>query len=98
MKPSTYQCVGEETLDSANSSTPVSATVPLGTSAIQITVESTSCRMSTSKAGDPTLATSGARIVQKDQQPWFMAIGQGVAIKFASTAGTASRIQIAYLQ
>lgn len=98
MKPSSYQCVGEETLTSASNANVVSATVPKGTSAVQITVETTSCRMSTSAAGDPTSATSGARIVQKDQQPWFMALAQGVPIKFASIAGTASVIQIAYLQ
>lgn len=105
MKPSSYQCIGEETLTSASNATVVTANVPRGTSAVQITVETTSCRMSTvaassafPAAGDPTSATSGARIVQKDQQPWFMALAQGVPLKFASIAGTASVIQIAYLQ
>lgn len=97
MKPSTQGCIGEETLTSANSSAPATANVPNGCSAIQVTVEGTSCRMSTSPTGDPTSATSGARIVQKDQMPWFMLIGQGCVIKFASTAGSASVIQIAYL-
>jgi hypothetical protein len=95
VKPSTYQCVGEERLSSTDSSTTVTATVPNGTSAVQITVETTSCRMTLLAAGDPTSTTG--RILQKDQMPWFMPIGQGVTLKFASTAGTASVIQIAYL-
>lgn len=96
MKPSTYECPLEETLTSASSAAVVTANVPKGCSAIQVTVETTSCRMSTSATGDPTSATSGARVLQKDQMPWFMAIGQGCAITFASTAGTPSVIQIAY--
>jgi hypothetical protein len=97
VKPSTQGCVGEETLTSANNGTPVTANIPKGTSAVQVTVETTSCRMSTTSTGDPTSGSSGARILQKDQMPWFMPIGQGTTIKFASTAGTQSVIQIAYL-
>lgn len=95
MKPSTQGCIGEERLSSANSSTTVTATIPNGTSAIQITVETTSCRMTSTPLGDPTSNTG--RILQKDQMPWFMPIGQGCTLKFASTAGTTSVIQLAYL-
>lgn len=95
MKPSTNGCISEERLVSDNSSSPVSATVPNGTSAMQITVETTSCRMTLVIGGDPTSTTG--RILQKDQMPWFMPVGQGVFPKFASTAGTQSVIQLAYL-
>jgi hypothetical protein len=95
MKPSTQGCIGEERLSSANSSDPKTATVPNGCSAVQITVETTSCRMTLLATGDPTSSTG--RILQKDQMPWFMPVGQGCTFKFASTAGTASVIQIAYL-
>jgi hypothetical protein len=51
--------------------------------------------MTSTPNGDPTSSTG--RILQKDQMPWFMPVGQGCTFKFASTAGTASIIQIAYL-
>lgn len=95
MKPSTQGCIGEERLLSNNASDVATATVPNGCSAIQITVETTSCRMTLTAAGDPT--SNVGRILQKDQMPWFMPIGQGCTIKFASTAGTVSVIQLAYL-
>lgn len=96
MKPYTTQCIGHERLSSANSSDTQTATVPKGTSAVQIAVETTSCRMTLTATGDPT--TSTGLILQKDQMPWFMPVGQGCTFKFASTAGTASVIQLAYLQ
>lgn len=96
MRPTTHGCISEETLTSANSSAVASANVPKGCSAMQLTVETTSCRMTLVAGGDPTSATAGGRIIQKDQMPWFMTVGQGVAPRFASTAGTASVIQIAY--
>jgi hypothetical protein len=51
--------------------------------------------MTLMSSGDPT--SNVGRILQKDQMPWFMPVGQGCTFKFASTAGTASIIQIAYL-
>lgn len=95
MKPSTNQCLGHETLTSASSVAPATATVPRGTSAILITVETTACRMTLSTSGDPTSSTG--LIVQAGQMPWFIPVGQGCTFKFASTAGTASVIQLAYL-
>lgn len=95
MKPSTNQCLGHERLSSANSSDTKTATIPAGTSAIEITVETTSCRMTLNATGDPT-STTGL-IVQAGQMPWFIPVGQGCTFKFASTAGTASVIQLAYL-
>lgn len=94
-KPSTQQCLSHERLVSTNASDTQTATVPKGCSAIYIAVETTSCRMTLTAGGDPT-STTGL-IVQKDQMPWFMPIGQGCTFKFASTAGATSVIQIAYL-
>jgi hypothetical protein len=96
MKPSTHQCIGEERLASANASTMVEATIPKGTSAVQIAVETTSCRSTAAATGDPT--SSVGLIIQKDQMPWFMPVGQGCTLRFASTAGTQSVIQVRYLQ
>lgn len=96
MKPSTNQCLGHETLTSNNSSDAKTATVPNGTSAVEVTVETNPCRMTLTSGGDPTSATG--LILQKDQMPWLMLVGQGCTLKFASTApGTASVIQLAYL-
>lgn len=95
MKPSTQQCLGHQRLQSANASDTQTATIPPGTSAIEVTVETTSCRMTLTPTGDPTSNTG--LIVQKDQMPWFLPIGQGVTLKFASTAGANSVIQLAYL-
>ena len=95
MKPSTNQCLGHERLSSASSSATVTATVPLGTSAVLVTVETTACRMTLTAAGDPTSATG--LVLQPAQMPWLLLVGQGCTFKFASTAGTASVIQLAYL-
>jgi hypothetical protein len=95
VKPSTNQCLAHERLTSANSSSTATATIPAGCSAIMLTIETTSARMTLTSAGDPTSSTG--LIVQKDQMPWFIPIGQGCTFKFASTAGTASVIQLAYL-
>jgi hypothetical protein len=96
MKPSTHQVISHQRLSSANASTAVTATVPNGCSAILITVETTSCRMTLTITGDPTSSTG--HIVQKDQMPWFIAVGQGCTMRFASMDSTASVIQLSYLQ
>ena len=95
MKPSTYQCLGQQALTSANSSTPVTATIPPGTSSVLITVETTTCRWTLTPSGDPTSATG--LILQAASQPFLALVGQGAVFKFASTAGTPSVIQLAYL-
>lgn len=94
-KPYSLAGTLEEKLTSASSAAMVEAAIPKGTTAIYLTVETTTCRMTVSATGDPTSSTG--LIVQKDQMPWFMPVGQGVTLRFASTAGTASVIQIAYL-
>ena len=95
MKPSTYQCLGHERLQSANSTTPVTATIPNGASAVLITVETTSCRWTLNPAGDPTSNTG--LILQAASNPYLALVGLGSVFKFASTAGTPSVIQLAYL-
>lgn len=95
MKPSTNQCLGHERLTSAHSAAPATATVPAGTSAVYVSVETTSCRMTLNNGGDPTSALG--LVLQKDQMPWFMPIGQGCVFAFASTDATPSVIQLSYL-
>jgi hypothetical protein len=95
VKPSTNQCLGHERLSSASSAATVQATIPPGTSHVLIGVETTSCRMTMTATGDPT-STTGLP-VYAGQSPWFLAVGQGCTLKFASMAGTASIIQLAYL-
>jgi len=88
VKPSTYQCLSHQTLTSSSSAVPVTATVPRGTSAILITVETTAARW--------TLTATGL-ILQAANNPYLVLVGQDATLKFASTAGTASVIQLAYL-
>jgi len=88
-------CLGQQTLTSANSTTPVTATIPKGTSSVLITVETTSCRWTLLPSGDPTSSTG--LILQAASQPYLVLVGQDVVFKFASTAGTPSVIQLAYL-
>ena len=95
MKPSTYQCLGHERLSSATSSSPVTATIPPGTSSVLITVETTTCRWTLTPGGDPTSNTG--LVIQAASQPFLALVGQGATFKFASTAGTPSVIQLAYL-
>ena len=95
MKPSTNQCLGHERLVSTGSSDTKTATVPNGTSAILVTVETTACRATFSSSGDPTSTTG--HLIQAAQMPWMLLIGQGTVPRFASTAGTSSVIQLTYL-
>jgi len=46
-------------------------------------------------SGDPTSSTG--LILQAASQPYLALVGQGAVFKFASTAGTPSVIQLAYL-
>jgi hypothetical protein len=95
LKPSTFQCVSQQRLSSSGTSDTQTATVPAGASGILVAVETTSCRMTLTSAGDPTTTTG--LILQKDQMPWFIPVGQGSTLKFASTAAAAAVINIAYL-
>lgn len=95
MKPSTNQCLGHERLTSTNASSTATATIPAGTSAVLISIETTTCRMTLTSGGDPTSTTG--HVLQLTQMPWLFLVGQGCTIKFASTAATASVIQISYL-
>jgi hypothetical protein len=95
LKPSTYQCLGHERLASATSAQTVTATIPRGTSAILITVETTACRWTLTPTGDPTSNTG--LILQPANNPYLTLVGQDATLRFASTAGTPSVIQLAYL-
>jgi len=95
VKPSTDQCLGHQMLTSANNTTPVTATIPNGTSHLLVTVETNPCRMTLTPGGDPTGAIG--LVIPKDAGPWFIAVGQGCTVKFASTLAGASVIQLAYL-
>jgi hypothetical protein len=95
LKPSTYQCISHERLTSATSSAPVTATIPAGCSAALITVETTACRWTLTPTGDPTSSTG--LLLQPATQPYLALVGQGAVFKFASSAGTPSVIQLAYL-
>ena len=95
MKPSTYQSRGHERLTSSNASDTQTASIPRGTSAIEITVETTACRV-TFDGSDP--AGGIGLIVQAAQNPWFLPVGQGIVLKVVSTGATTSVAQIAYLQ
>jgi hypothetical protein len=96
LKPSTYQVISQERLVSANETTAVAATIPNGCSAILVTVETTDCRMTLTPSGDPTLAIG--HVVPAGLPVWFLAIGQGCTMQFASMDVTASVIQLSYLQ
>lgn len=95
MKPSTNQCLGHERLSSANSADMKQATIPPGTSAIEVTVETNPARVTFTATGDPT--SSVGLVIQNAWNPWFLPIGQGATFKVASTVGAASVVQLAYL-
>lgn len=95
MKPTTCQIISHERLSCANPSDTKTATIPNGTSAVLLAVETNPVRMTCTTTGDPTTTTG--LILQKDQMPWLLLIGQGATLKFAPPTGTAV-IQLAYLQ
>jgi hypothetical protein len=95
LKPSTYQCLAHQALTSSSSSAAVTATVPPGTSAVLITVETTSCRWTLTPSGDPTSGTG--LILQPANNPYLVLVGQDAVLRFASTGAAASVIQLAYL-
>ena len=95
MKPSTNQCLGHERLSSSGTADVQTATIPKGTSAILVAVETTTARVTLGAGGDPTSTTSLP--FYAGQMPWLLLVGQGCTFKFVSSAGTASVVQLAYL-
>lgn len=96
MRPSTHQPISAQKLTSTGTGDPQTATIPNNASAILLTVETTSVRMTLTLAGDPTSTTG--HVIQKDQNPWHMLIGQGSTLKVASATAGTSVTQITYLQ
>lgn len=94
MKPFTEQCLGHEKLTSTGTADIKTATIPKGTSAIEITVETTPARV-TFDGSDPSAGVG--LICQHAQNPWFLPVGQGCTFKVVSTGGTSSVVQLAYL-
>ena len=94
MKPSTYQCLSEQKLSSANSGDVQTGTVPKGTSAIELSVESSPMRITYSPTGDPS--TGVGLVYQHAQNPVIRLIGQGAVIR-CSAQSAASQVQISYL-
>jgi hypothetical protein len=68
-------------------------TFPKGTSAIEISFETTDARV-TWDGSDPT--TTVGHIWPRGQLPAFRPFGPGLRLKFASTAGTDSVLQISF--
>lgn len=97
MKPTTYKTISHERLTSANSSDVQTATVPGGTSAIELAVETTNARV-TLDGSDPSAGSAPSLVFPYGQVPIFRPWGPGVFIKFCSTAGTASVVQLTYYQ
>lgn len=95
MKPSTYKPISEQKLTSTGTIDTQTATIPNGTSGILVTVETNAVRMTYSPAGDPT--TGVGQVVQKDQNPWFLPIGQGATVRFVSATASTSVVQLAYI-
>ena len=97
MKPSTDRTISHERLSSTNGSDVKTATLPKGTSHITLSVETTSARV-TFDGTDPSAALAPSHVYPVDVPPIFIPLGQGTTVKFVSTAGTASVLQLAYHQ
>jgi hypothetical protein len=67
------------------------------TAAILVTCETTSARV-TFDGSDPSAASAPSTVIQKDQNPVLIPIGQGATVKWCSTAAAASVLQIAELR
>lgn len=95
MKPSTNRCISHQQLTSTSTADVKTPTIPNGTSHILLAVTTTSARVTLD--GTAPSSTNGLVYVAA-QQPIFIPVGQGITVKFASTAGTSSIVDLAYLQ
>lgn len=95
MRPFSLRPISTATDTSPDASTVKTLTPPAGTTAMEITVETTNARM-TLDGSTPT--ASNGHVVQKDQNPWYVSVGTGAVIKWLSTAGANSIVQVTYLQ
>lgn len=86
-------------LTTATDTSPDASTVktilpPKGTSAFEITVETTNARMTLD--GTTPSATNG-HVIQKDNNPWYVPCTHDARIKWISTAGANSIVQVTFL-
>lgn len=95
MKPSTLVPISFEQLASTGTADVKTATVPTGASAVLVTVETTSARVTFDGAAPD--ATHG-HVFPKDVEPVLLPVGPGATIKVASTAAAASAVGITYLR
>lgn len=93
MRPSTHRALSHAQLTSANSGDVQTVSMPNGTSAIEFEFETTNARVTF----DGTSPASGTGLVYPfGQMPVFRPVGPGSTIRFVSTAGTASTLQILF--
>jgi hypothetical protein len=95
MRPSTHRALSHQRLVSTGSADVQTVTMPTNTSAIEFGVETTNARM-TFDGTDPSAASAPSLVFPFGQVPVFRPVGPGTTIKFCSTAGTSSVLQLLY--
>lgn len=107
MKPATYSpvtkaggTVAPTTAHKRDSSPDVSTvktiTLDANTSAILVTVETTSARV-TLDGTDPSVASAPSTVFPKDSIPVLVPVGPDATVKWVSTAAAASVVQVCEL-
>lgn len=105
MKPSTYKpnvwangtaTTAHQRGSSSGTGNVASITLAKTTSAILVTCETTSARV-TIDGTDPSAASAPSMVVQKDTNALLIPIGTGNVVKWCSTAAAASVLQVAEL-
>lgn len=105
MKPSTYVPISTVRDTSPDTATVKTLTPPSGSGAIGgkggvsaflITVETTSARV-TFDGSDPSAASAPSHVIPTAQIPLLVLCGPGSTVKWVSTAGTSSVVQITWL-
>lgn len=81
---------------SSDTSTVETITLGSETSAILVTVETTSARI-TLDGSDPSASSAPSMVVQKDSAPLYIPVGPGTVVKFVSTASADSVVQVCEL-
>lgn len=99
MKPSTHIPISHERLASAADITTVStATIPKGTSAVWISVETTNARVTFDGTNPGTGGVAPSNVIPKDSPPQLFTLGSGTTIKYVSTAAAVSVMQLFYVK
>lgn len=97
MKPSTYTPISTSRGSGPDVSTVQTLTPPKGTSAFQISVETTNARV-TLDGTDPSAASAPSNVYPKDVAPQLVLCGSDCVVKWVSTAAAASVVQITWLR